>query len=240
MDEQVGYKDLDVPPTGSVLYKESCEETSLTDEDEVVIKKDNHNPGFKAMYKGKVVLSRIRHVGSFYDGIATVFFIGERGPAPKHGYINRKGEIVIPCEYDWVSDFRNNKAIVLKSGKLGLIDNTGKVLIPFICERIASAKYGQLYNYNIYADDMFANRIISYSVDGVQLYASSSSGKPIDFRNGYGILHDQGLFGLFNEDLSEVLPCKYKWAVRINESEFLLREKDNLIYFNADTGDYIE
>lgn len=66
------------------------------------------------------------------------------------------------------------------------------------------------------------------------------SGKPMDFRNGYGLIKEGDFFGLYKVDLTEVLPCKYKWAVRINEEEFLLREGSNLIYYNAETGDYIE
>ena len=43
----------------------------------------------------------------------------------KWGYINHKGEIVIPIQYDWVSIFRNSEAWVKKQGEWLRIDPQG-------------------------------------------------------------------------------------------------------------------
>ncbi|MDR3351675.1 MAG: WG repeat-containing protein [Zoogloeaceae bacterium] len=54
-----------------------------------------------------------------------IFFDG------KHGYINGKGEIVIPPRFDYADDFANNGlAYVKENGKWGWIDKTGTFIIP--------------------------------------------------------------------------------------------------------------
>lgn len=40
----------------------------------------------------------------------------------KYGYMNKKGEIVINYQFDGVSDFVNNVAVVMLGKKYGLID----------------------------------------------------------------------------------------------------------------------
>ena len=219
---------------------------SIVDEEVVRIEKDFDDPRFNttytAKYKGQVVLKEISYVGPFINGFAKIKFIGTPfQDNPKFGFINTKGELVVQCEYEWVSDFRNNFAIarISSSGKLGLIDTKGRVLIPFECDCIASAKNGNLYDYDINVDNSFNQSTITYVINGIEHPANSITGKPIDFRNGYGIIKEHGLFGIFREDLSEIIPCRYKWIVRINEAEFLLRDNEKLIYYNAETGEYI-
>ena len=58
----------------------------------------------------------------FNEGLAPVK-LGE-----KWGYINKKGTIVIPCQYDSVGDFYNGVAVVTKANKQGLINKKGKVM----------------------------------------------------------------------------------------------------------------
>ena len=61
----------------------------------------------------------------FSDGLAPV----ELGN--KWGYINRKGKLIIPFEYDSVEDFRKGVAVVTKADKKGLIDKKGKIIVEF-------------------------------------------------------------------------------------------------------------
>lgn len=50
----------------------------------------------------------------------------------KWGFANRKGELVIKAEYDWVEFFSEELAMVVADNKIGFIDQTGKVVIPLI------------------------------------------------------------------------------------------------------------
>lgn len=49
----------------------------------------------------------------------------------KWGVINKKGEVIIPLEYQEGTAISNGKIIAKKEGKWGLLDTTGKIVLPF-------------------------------------------------------------------------------------------------------------
>jgi hypothetical protein len=49
----------------------------------------------------------------------------------KWGAINKKGEIVIPLEYQEGTDISNGKIVAKKDDKWGILDTAGKTLLPF-------------------------------------------------------------------------------------------------------------
>lgn len=212
------------------------------EEETVIIERDNStiSPRYKAIYKGRVVLDMIRSVGEFHDGMARVTFVGDRSS----GWMNSKGQLVFQnVDYGIISNFRQKVAIAEMNGRLGLVDTNGNVLIPFKCSRIGSCYLQKgYYDYDIYKDSAFNTYCIPYNVKNSHFtnYYCIPLAKDVDFRNGYGILKDGKLFGLFRSDLSEILPYRYKWMVRINETEFLMRKDEHLIYYNAETREYID
>ena len=50
----------------------------------------------------------------------------------KYGFIDKKGNIVVPIVYDGAYDFREGYSIVWKDGKYGLIDLNGLTVIPLV------------------------------------------------------------------------------------------------------------
>ena len=46
----------------------------------------------------------------------------------KVGFVNNKGKIVIPCQYDNVHDFKENYAYVEKDSQKYLINKQGKII----------------------------------------------------------------------------------------------------------------
>ena len=50
------------------------------------------------------------------------------------GFINKKGEVVIPFDFENVKVFSNGLAAVMMLGKHGFIDTSGNLLIPFLYE----------------------------------------------------------------------------------------------------------
>ncbi|MES2688818.1 MAG: WG repeat-containing protein, partial [Bacteroidota bacterium] len=48
----------------------------------------------------------------------------------KFGYMNKKGEQVVPFEYDDADDFQNGFARFREGTKFGVLDSTGRVLVP--------------------------------------------------------------------------------------------------------------
>lgn len=70
------------------------------------------------------------YIGSFSEGLARVKKDG------KWGYVDKKGVLVIPTKYDYVSDFNEGMAQVSKMDDVeryydsGYIDATGVLVIP--------------------------------------------------------------------------------------------------------------
>lgn len=64
--------------------------------------------------------------GSFYDGLARVQTVDRI--TGKFGYVNRKGEMVIPTLFDEASDFRAGRAQVRIGMQRKVIDSQGKTV----------------------------------------------------------------------------------------------------------------
>ena len=62
----------------------------------------------------------------FYDGLAAVVDQNDLT-----GFINKSGELVIPCMYEGTSGFSEGVASVKKDGKYGYINKENEVVIPF-------------------------------------------------------------------------------------------------------------
>lgn len=54
----------------------------------------------------------------------------------KFGFINHKGEIVVPLIYDYAEGFNEGRAIVKQNGKCGYIDGEGKIVVPLIYDNV--------------------------------------------------------------------------------------------------------
>ena len=76
-------------------------------------------PGFAAK------VNAYDQLGEFSDGYAAVC------KNEKWGYINHKGDEIIPCTYESALPFNENLAPVCKGGKWGYINLKGEVVIPF-------------------------------------------------------------------------------------------------------------
>ena len=59
------------------------------------------------------------------------------------GFINKKGEEVIPFEYDYVTNFNQGVSFVQKEGKWGAIDTTGELIVPIKFSFIEFAKWNK-------------------------------------------------------------------------------------------------
>lgn len=76
---------------------------------------------------GKKLVSGTGYIRDFHDGLASV-----SKPDEKNCYIDTKGKTVINLPVNsWPSDFSDGLAIVEKDDKIGYMDKTGKVVIPF-------------------------------------------------------------------------------------------------------------
>ena len=70
-------------------------------------------------------VQQYEQLGVFSEGMAAV----KKGN--KWGYINNKGEEIIPCEYTSAQKFSEGLAPVGKNDSVGFINSQGKIVIPF-------------------------------------------------------------------------------------------------------------
>lgn len=61
------------------------------------------------------------------------------------GFVNKKLKVIAKPQFSRASDFRKGVATVMqKSGKWGLIDKTGKIVIPFVFDNINFTSNGKI------------------------------------------------------------------------------------------------
>ena len=76
--------------------------------------------------KVKWALYNVKGNGDFHEGLSAY-----RDPSSSlYGYMDNRGKIVIPAQYDRVGDFNGGVAVIETSTGQGLIDRSGKVLLP--------------------------------------------------------------------------------------------------------------
>lgn len=76
--------------------------------------------------------SFVNNYGYFADGRALVRRIDPETNKMVNGFMNTKGEEVIPVKYEQVYHFKNGYSSVLMNDKWGFVDTTGNLVIP--CE----------------------------------------------------------------------------------------------------------
>jgi hypothetical protein len=81
---------------------------------------------------GAVILrGEYNHLGDFSEGLAAISARDHMNYDGEWGFINTKGEIVIPVEYASVKKFSEGLAAVQRDGKWGFINKKDEVVIPF-------------------------------------------------------------------------------------------------------------
>ncbi len=119
----------------------------------------------------------------------------------KYGYINTKGNIIIPCKFDYASSFINGMAKVKMNKKYGLINDKGFLICPCIFEEIyptedsfAWVEKDQMYG----AIDKNGNILIDY------IYQDVSIGSV-----GYHLVKRDGMWGAIDKKGRSILDCTY-------------------------------
>lgn len=73
----------------------------------------------------------------------------------KYGYVNMRGEEVIPLEYDWMYGWfgEDGCSVVEKNGKWGAIDKKGNIVVPIEYDDFI---HSDGYGWSIFSEDGFA------------------------------------------------------------------------------------
>lgn len=147
----------------------------------------------------------------FHNGFAIV-----EGEYPNLGGINKKGEILIPIIYSYIGEFDKNGLTQIKiKNKTGLIDTTGKIVIPPKYDEIGSFKDGV-------ATFKETKEIYSNETGGFIKQTNSGlmdiSGKEIvgakydnigDFHFGFAKIYTKGKYGFVNKTLKEIISVQF-------------------------------
>lgn len=180
-------------------------------------------------------------VDNFSEGYAVV------KKDSKMGYIDTRGNEVVPCIYDMCYEFSEGMAAVYKGEKYGFIDTKGNVVIPFeytTNEEIPYAFHDGLacvYKNGKYGYiDKKGNVVVPFKYDealpfseglAVVLYHNKygfidKSGNEIikciydsaaEFSEGYALVEKDGHFSFIDKDGNEMLSCSYDFVGSFHE-----------------------
>lgn len=165
------------------------------------------------------------------------------GSVYQAGYINAKGDPIIPFEYEETVEFAEGLARVKKNGKYGFINRHNQVVIPFI--------YSDVH-------ESFSEGLAPVSFDGFSFGYINQQGEPVisfrysqptPFRNGLAFVtkiievdtHHKPKFAYLLINRYEETVCEFAKKVIDNPSNDVPLSCssgiDNLSYqFNNDTG----
>ena len=155
---------------------------------------------------------------SFHEGLACVWEDSTSGAKYelKLGFIDKTGEIVIPCVYDDVAtgvfyNFSEGLAAVRLDGKWGFIDKTGKEAIPFqydyamaFSEGLAAVLKNDKWGYiNQKGEEVIPCQYVN--------------GREIGFSEGLAGMEKNGKWGFIDKTGKEVIPFEYDGALDFSE-----------------------
>ena len=177
--------------------------------------------GYKNKTTGEIVVPPNYTAGSEMMPDNTALVLEGR----KRGFINDKGEVIIPFMYDDASVFFEGLARVMKEGKHGYINIKNETVIPFVYE---------------FADD-FKNGMARVQKDGKYGWIDNT-GKtiiPFQYAHAYNFVdglapvrNDEGKWGYINPQGQYVLAPKYADAKPFNNGEALVKNGDEYIFIN--------
>jgi len=176
---------------------------------------------------GKPITNKtFQYAGSFSEGLCPVM------QNDKFGFINTKGQLVIPYLFDNAAEFYNGVAIVNVKSKYGLINKKGKyVLSPELDDiQFSNVQMG----------------LIAFKKDG--LYGlMNKKGKVLipnkfehidNFENEYVVVKSNKKAGLINTNGDTIIPFKYDYLSDVCDSAIVFSKNEygsklGLIDFNG-------
>lgn len=149
----------------------------------------------------------------------------------KIGYLNEKGIEVIACVYDVFSNFQNlgnftgMYAKVKQKGKFGVIDLTGKVLIPFVYQNL-----GEVSTYLAFTK----GKKWGYIDLKNKLFLPGKYEKAESFVENFAIVEEKGKFGLINVKGELYIPYDFDELQRVNQRFIIAKRNDKWGMFSND------
>jgi hypothetical protein len=205
-----------------LLISASIGIASMVHAQEVVRFYQGGKVGYKNKATGEIVVQPNYTAGSEMMPDKTALVLEGR----KRGFINDKGEVIIPFMYDDASIFSDGLARVMKDGKHGYINIKNETVIPFQFS---------------FADD-FKNGIARVQKDGKYGWINTTGKEVIpmqyslayNFSDGLApVKNDEGKWGYINPKGEYVLQPKFADAKPFSNGEALVKNGDEYIFINT-------
>lgn len=150
---------------------------------------------------------------SFDASSQDLYAINEDG---KWGYINVKGEVVVPAIYEVVGDFHDGLAPVRLDNEYGYIDSTGALIVPFQFEFADNFAFGHarvLQQGAYYLIDNQGNVILDLEFDQIK----SRMNNPYTLNVGGVDFKSWGAINLQKELILDTVWSNVRWVGEENE-----------------------
>ncbi|MDP8078951.1 WG repeat-containing protein [Phocoenobacter skyensis] len=165
----------------------------------------------------------------------------------KYGFVNSKGNIVIPLEYDEAYSFsENGLAAIEKNGKWGFINSKGKIVIPLqydgayffakngLAPVIKDGKYGFINSKGNIVIPLQYDKAYSFSENGLAAIKKERKWGfindkaeviiPLQYdnahsfsENGLAAIKKERKWGFINNKAKVIIPLQYKQAFRFSK-----------------------
>ena len=118
------------------------------------------------------------------------------------GYINRAGQLVVPCDYSKCLDFNGGRAVVYQGmRRAGLVDKKGALLIEPSVNRLINFQEGR----GLVRDEQYRFYYITEQASPYDGYYQRAS----EFKHGVAVVQVNGKWGIINQRGIEIIPPKY-------------------------------
>jgi hypothetical protein len=134
------------------------------------------------------------------------------------GFINNKGKKVIPCKFDSVEAFHNQRAKVYYLGGYGIIDTQGNWVINPYKDFLHTGKS----NIYIFQDNEYYGLITD---NDQEIYKTTNQITPLNA--GYLEKNKTGKYGLFNENGKRILDTEFDTISPLLDNKFYVFGKDH-------------
>ena len=161
--------------------------------------------------------------GAFSEGLAAVQ--DENG---LWGYMNKAGEIVIPCQWDEAEKFSGGIAVVTKDRKYGIINTAGELVSPCewrthsnFSEGLIAVKNGEgLWGFL----DAGGKLVIPCEWENSIPYPT--------FHEGFAAVTKDGKMGYIDKTGALVIPCEYSFADPFSCGYAVVYTDEGLLFIN--------
>jgi len=126
------------------------------------------------------------------------------GADGRAGSINRSGRVVVPIEYDEITEPVEGTSTVERSGRVGAVDANGDLAVPMVFEDVGEFSGGLAYAAR---DGRYG--YINARGEEVIPFRFASGGT---FRNGLAVVELDGYFGAIDSRGNTVVPAEYDWV----------------------------